>query len=191
MNNKLLFLTTALFIFLISFTSVNASYIYGPDLYPVNPSYLYYKDYENIPIVTGPFPREYLFHRDMGKDIDFVIDDFGHFDEFIGYKDLDLFYPEQGIIHVIRNPSSRELDLSHIPEGMKTFGNHVYGYIPGPDGSCVMYRKHYHHEHPWDLNVDYGYGYYTPFLAYRNKPIQRQGCQQISACEYRRCYYDC
>ena len=35
------------------------------------------------------------------------------------------------------------LPLSDIPEGTKVFGQHVYGYIPGPEGSCVMYRKHY------------------------------------------------
>lgn len=200
MNNKILFLINAfILIFLISLTSTSAySYIYGSDLFPM---YNYYDDeddkYDHIPTVTGPFPRGYLWHRDAenGKDVDFLFDDYNHYDEFIGYKDLDLFYPD-GRIEVIRNHDSRELDLSHIPEGTKTFGKHVYGYIPGPEGDCVMYRKHYHHEHPWDLEIDeyefgyeygYEYGYYTPFLAYRNTPVQRHNCQSISACEYRYC----
>ena len=197
MNKKILFSISALIlVFLISITTTSAySYIYGPDLYPV---YNYYGNeddkYDNIPIVTGPFTRGYLWHRDAedGKDVDFLFDDYNHYDEFIGYKDLDVFLPSQGIVEVYRNPDSRELDLSYIPEGTKTFGKHVYGYIPVSGEECAMYRKHYQHEHPWDLEVNeyefgYGYGYYTPFLAYRNKPVYPKTCQSISACEYRYC----
>jgi len=193
MNKKLLFLTnTLILIFLTSLTSVNAYYPYLYD-YGLHLGYQYYKNDNNYPLITGPFPRYYLFHRDMNKDINFVHDDFNNYDEFIGYKDLDLFYPEQGIIEVIRNPSAREpdWDTSFIPESMQTFGNHVYGYIPGPNGTWAMYRKHYHHEHPWDIEVNYkygfDYGYVMPFLAYRNRPVYKKSCQSISACQYRYC----
>jgi len=191
MNKKPLFLTNALLlIFLISPMSASAYYPYLYD-YGLHLQYHYYENHNSYPTITGPFPRYYLFHKDMNKDIDFVHDDFNNYDEFIGYKDLDLFYPEQGVIEVIRNPSAREADwdTSFIPEDMQTFGKHVYGYIPGPSKSWVMYRKHYHHEHPWDLSLyEYGLSYYSaPFLAYRNKPVYRKSCQLISPCEYKHC----
>jgi hypothetical protein len=190
MNNKTLFLISAFaLIMIIGISSVSAyDYIYGNDLYPV---YKYYDDsakYNNIPIVTGPFPRAYLWNRDAenGKNVDFLFDDFHHYDDFIGYKDLDVFDPSTGTVEVIRSETSTPLDLSQIPSGMQTFGDHVYGYLPG----CLLYRKHYNHEHPWDLEVqeyDYGYGYdygyYTPFLAYRNKPVSCPSCQQRSICQ--------
>jgi len=173
--------------------STYSSLVY-PDLYPVSPNYLYYDQdkYDNLPVVTGPFPRYYLFNTNMDEDVDYVHDDFNHYDDFIGYKDLDVFYPNQGIIEVIRNENSRELDLSQVPSGFKTFGLHVYGYIPGPDGSYAMYRKHYMHEHPLELEsyeqgYNYGYGYYTPFLAYRNQPTYTRSCQSTSACQYMYC----
>ncbi|MBW2991522.1 hypothetical protein KY348_07530 [Candidatus Woesearchaeota archaeon] len=193
MNTKLLFLTSALFLlFLISFSGVSAYY---PQLfdYDYHIRYNYYEDDHKYPTIMGPFPRGYLWHRDADKDKTFTHDDFGYYDSFIGYKDLDVFNPD-GSIDVIRNPSAREADwdLSHIPEGMQTFGTHVYGYIPEPDGKCSIYKKHYD-DHPWELGIDYGWGYgygsYTPFLSYQNKQIYRNNCQSISGCEYRSSYY--
>ncbi|KYK27108.1 hypothetical protein AYK26_00210 [Euryarchaeota archaeon SM23-78] len=208
MNKKIFFLTGALLIiFLISFSTANAyTYKYiNPYLYPYTntyasystpdpyiyhrvdtyPVYHYYEDDSNLPLVTGPFPRYYLAHQDLG-DIEFLHDDFNHFDEFIGYKDLDIYYPNTGEIHILRNPNAREpnWDLSHIPEGMKTFGEHVHGWIP----DYGYYVKHYNHEHEWEMEYDYDYyGYFTPYLAYRTTPYQRPSCQSISACQYRYC----
>src|SRR4030043_888717 len=179
-----------------SYNTYNYPFLVYPDLYPVSTNYLYYDDdkYDNLPIVTGPFPRYYLFNTNADEDIDFAHDDFHHYDEFIGYKDLDVFYPSLGVVEVIRNENSRELDLSYLPEGYGTFGLHVYGYIPGPDGSCAMYRKHYMHEHPLELEsyeynygYNYGYGYYTPFLAYRTTPAYTNSCQSITGCQYSYC----
>lgn len=168
-TNKLLILTIAFaLILLISLIGVNA-YSFQPDLYPV---YNYYEEnwrYDNIPVVTGPYPRGYLWHRDAynnNRNTDFLYDDFNHYDDFIGYRDLDVFYSD-GRVDVIRNPSSRQLDLSQIPSDMQTFGKHVYGVLP--DGS--VYRKHYDHDHSWDLGPSYGY--YTPFSTYRNMHIYR------------------
>lgn len=200
MSSKTIFLISAFVLFsLISISSISAySYLPGYDLYPVYNYYGYDDKYNNIPIVLGPYPRSYLWHMDAenGKNTDYLIDDFNHYDDFIGYKDLDLIYPN-GMVEVIRNENARETDTTNsldIPEGMKTFGNHVYGYIPGPNGSCIMYRKHYSHEHPWEVEeynynyaYGYGYGYYTPFLAYRAQPVYKPSCQSISACEYRYC----
>lgn len=195
MKNKILSLTLSfMFILLISLTSVSAYYPYLYD-YGAHTRYHYYEDDIKYPIIIGPYPRYYLFHKDFDKEITYLHDDFGGFDEFIGYKDLDIFNPD-GTIDIIRYPNAGSLDLSDLdlPEGTKTFGNHVYGYIPGPDGSYVMYRKHYHHEHPWEVEeYEYGYGYgyahsyYTPFLAYRDTPVYPSRCQSISACETRYC----
>jgi len=195
-------LSALLMLFLTLLSAVKAYPVVYPDLYPVSPNYLYYDQdnqdkYDNLPVVTGSYPRYYLFNTNMDEDVDYVHDDFNHYDDFIGYKDLDVFYPSTGVIEVIRNENSRELDLSQVPSGFKTFGLHVYGYIPGPDGSYAMYRKHYMHEHPLELenyeygyNYDYGnygYDYYTPFLAYRNQPTYTRPCQSTSACQYRNC----
>lgn len=174
-------------IFLLGLTSVNA-YIYGPDLFPI---YNYYEADENLPIVYGPYPRTYLFNTEADNGVRFVHDDFNHYDEFIGYKDLDVFNINTGAVEVYRNENAQELDLSQLPEGYETFGGgHVYGYLP--DGS--IYRKHYGHDHPWDAQVDYnynygynsyGFNYYTPYSAYRSKPVYTHGCQSNSACQYR------
>ena len=170
--------------FLISLTSISAYYR------GVIPIYNYYDEHDNIPLVVGPIPREFWVHQDAGR-VRFVHDDFNHYDEFIGYKDLDVFNPD-GTIDVIRNQNSIELDRSNIPEDMEVFGHHVYGVLPG--GST--YRKHYLHEHPWDMDVEYGhgygyygYGYFAPYLAYKNKPVYNKGCQPLSACQYRHCNF--
>jgi hypothetical protein len=156
-------------------------------------NYVYYGDnyYNgNLPVVTGPYPGQYLFHEDMG--IEYKYDDFRGYDNFVGYSDLDVYYPSTGVIDIIRNPNPKELDKSIIPEGMKTFGKHVYGYIPGPDGTCAMYTKHYGHEHEWEMDTysygyDYSYQYYTPWLAYKTVPQTTRSCQSTSACQYNYC----
>jgi len=145
-------------------------------------TYHYYANndnYNNLPIISGPYPRGFLWHTD------FSIDDFNHYDEFIGYEDLDLFYPEQGIIEVYHNPYSEPLDLSGLPEGMQIFGYHVQGLLPGGG----IYRKHYHHEHPWDYEEywRHNYDYFSSFWKYQNKPVYKHPCQSISTCEYRKC----
>jgi len=112
----------------------------------------------------------------------FVHDDFNHYDDFIGYKDLDILHPD-GRIEVIRNPYGTALDLSPIEQymdEMETFGNHVYGMLP--DGS--IYKKHYHHDHPWNLGGwNYGYGYVMPYPFYKSKPVYTGSCQSRSACQ--------
>jgi hypothetical protein len=141
------------------------------------------EDY-NMPIVLGPYPRQYLWHPEDDEDPynDYLFDDFHGYDSFIGYKDLDIFYPD-GTVEVIRNPNSGELPAVDNPEGYKTFGSHVYGYIPGPDGTCLMYKKHYD-DHEWEIQAyDYGYNYYASNLAYRITPTATRPCQSTSICQ--------
>jgi hypothetical protein len=126
------------------------------DDYYSNPYGNYYYDYYGynddyqMPIVLGPYPRQYLWHPDNENTpyTDYIFDDFHGYDSFVGYKDLDIFYPD-GTIEMIRNPNSGELPAIDNPEGYGTFGSHVYGYIPGPNGSCLMYKKHYGDDHEW------------------------------------------
>jgi len=144
----------------------------------------YYGDYK-MPIVMGPYPRQYLWHPDSGETpyTDFVYDDFHGYDSFIGYKDLDIFYPD-GRVEVIRNPNSGELPAIDNPEGYGTFGSHVYGTIPGPNGTCLMYKKHYGDDHEWDIQTyNYNYGYYASSLAYRKTPTPTRTCQPRSICQ--------
>lgn len=182
--SKAVFIVAAaimLFITISSAVSAQAQ-IYYPDLTPTYPTYYYYdgyNGYDNLPTVAGPFPRYYLAERDSGNE--FLYDDFDHFDDFVGYKDLDVFYPAEGRIDVLRNPNAQPLDLSQINTSMKLFGEHIYGQLPGG----AIYRKHYMHEHPWDLGS--GYGYFTPIIAYRNKPVYTHPCQQIGICEKTHC----
>jgi len=205
MIKKILLITcAAIMLFLTIISAVNAQTgYYASSL--VYPTYYYYQDSlyqdnENTPIVTGPFPRYYLANNDLGID-EFHPDDFNHFDEFVGYKDLDVFNCN-GQVDVIRNPNAQELDLSQLPSGIKVATNvHVYGFIPAADGGCAMYRKHYGHEHAWELesdydygydyndnNYDYGYGYFTPFYSYRTRPVYTQPCQSIGTCQATRSY---
>jgi hypothetical protein len=186
MIKKILFIFIAALMLLMTIISAVRAEVMAYDL---NPVYYYYGDTENqnIPIVLGPFPRYYLANKDFQTT--FHPDDLNHFDEFIGYKDLDVFYPDENRVDVIRNPNAEELDLSSLPEGVQRFGYHVYGELPGNS----YYRKHYMHEHPWDAETydyDYSYGnaygYYTPFLAYRTQPSYTRPCQSRSLCQYTR-----
>jgi len=205
MNRKILFSISAfILIFLISLSGVSAYYpSYGFDGYGypgpgVYPNYYYYDDtYDEddykYPIVMGPYPRQYLWHKDADDDFRFVHDDFDHYDSFIGYKDLDVYYPHLGIVDIIRNPDSTPLDLSQIPANMTTFGKHVHGYIPGGG----EYVKHYNHEHEWEPEYGYDHGYYgydnygfdyfTLWMDSMNKPVYNRPCQSVSACQYGRC----
>jgi hypothetical protein len=180
-------------IFLASITSVKAySYVYGTDYYPVVYNYYDNDKYQYAPVIAGPFPRGYLWNSEWGngEDITYRHDDFNNYDSFIGYKDLDVINPQTGVVEIYRNENSRELDTSYIPEDMKAHALHVYGYIPGPAGSCpLMYIKHYNHEHPWEMDTysygyNYGYQYYTPWLAYKTVPQTTRSCQSTSACQY-------
>jgi hypothetical protein len=190
MNNKIIFTISAIMIFAFALAIIPSAsaydYLIGDDLYP---TYRYYDDsakYNNIPTVAGPFPRGYLWNwnADNGNNVDFLYDDFNHYDDFIGYKDVDVFDLTTGTTEVIRSENSRPLDTSQVVSGYQTFGDHVYGFMPGPNGDCMMYRKHYNHEHPWELEIqEYNYGYFTPFLAYKKTPVTCPSCQQRSICE--------
>jgi hypothetical protein len=175
-------------VFLASITSVKAySYVYGTDYLPVVYNY-YNNENQYAPVIAGPFPRGYIWNSEWGngEDVTYRHDDFNNYDSFIGYKDLDVINPQTGVVEIYRNENSKELDTSYIPEDMKAHAMHVYGYIPGPSGSCpLMYIKHYNHEHPWDVEAqyDYGYGYYSPLLAYQRTAPTCPSCQQRSICE--------
>ena len=148
-------------------------------------NYGYNNDNYQMPIVLGPYPRQYLWHPDSQEGVytDYVHDDFHGYDSFIGYKDLDIFYPD-GTVEVIRNPDSTELPAIDNPEGYGTFGSHVYGRIPGPNGTCLWYEKHYGDDHEWDVqDYNYGYDYYAASLAYRITPTVTRPCQSISTCQ--------
>jgi hypothetical protein len=177
-----------------SYNSYNSAYpyIYNPDIYPVYSIYGsdYYSDYDkynNIPVVAGPFPRGYIAPQN------FKYDDYHHYDEFIGYSDLDVFNPQTGVVEVIRNTNSQPLDRSQLPENVTWSSGHVYGYIPGPDGTWLMYKKHYGDDHPWDLEEDYGYydtygygynyDYYSQLPYYRTTQATCTSCQERSICQ--------
>lgn len=206
---KIFFLMSAVMIFM-SAAALKASaytasdynnYMPGSSIYPTYEYYgsndfygyddfghnAFYDFSYKMPIILGPYPRQYIWHPD-GDDnpyTDYYFDDFHGYDSFIGYKDLDIYYPN-GAIEVIRNPDSRNLPAIDNPEGYKTFGSHVYGYIPGPGGTCLMYKKHYGDDHEWGIqtyNYDYGYNYYASSLAYRITPPTCPSCQQKSICE--------
>jgi hypothetical protein len=178
-----------------SYNSYNSAYpnAYNPGLYPVysiygSDYYDYYNDdsygkYDSIPVVAGPYPRGYI----VGQNYRF--DDYHHYDEFIGYSDLDVFNPQTGVVEVIRNTNSQPLDRSQLPDNVTWSSGHVYGYIPGPDGTWLMYKKHYGDDHPWDLEEDYGYydaydyGYYNQLPYYRTTQTTCSSCQERSICQ--------
>jgi len=178
-----------------SYSPYDSSYQYinninNQDLYPVYSIYGsdYYSDsdkYGNIPVVVGPFPRGYIASQN------FRFDDYHHYDEFIGYSDLDVFNPQTGVVEVIRNTNSQPLDRSQLPDNVTWSSGHVYGYIPGPDGTWLMYKKHYGDDHPWDLEEDYGYydtygynyGYYSQLPYYRTTQTTCTSCQERSICQ--------
>jgi len=187
MNSKTIFSISAFFLVLLAcITSASAyDYSYGSNIYPVYDYYGYDNEHYNMPITFGPYPRQYLWHPDSGEAAytDFVYDDFHGYDSFIGYKDLDIFYPD-GRVEVIRNPDSGELPAIDVPEGYGTFGSHVYGTIPGPNGTCLLYKKHYGDDHEWDVQTyNYDYGYYASALAYRKTPTSTRTCQPRSICQ--------
>ncbi|MBN2052705.1 hypothetical protein JW756_04330 [Candidatus Woesearchaeota archaeon] len=195
----LTFIVAALMILFTIVSAVNAESAYTPsnwgsyDSYYSNYNYYYYDyhdygDYDNVrtPVVAGPYPRYALVYDNSGKF--FHPDDFNHYDEFIGYRDLDVFNPD-GSVDILRNPDAAELDTSdiHVPEDMQRFGYHVSGILP--DGS--IYRKHYMHDHEWDYDYygydcgyNYGYyNYYTPFSKYQNRNVYTNSCRSTSACQ--------
>jgi len=171
---------------IISVVRAETAYRVYPDqqyAYPEYSQYYYnYYHYDNgnaYPVAYGPYPQYYLIEKE--SDIRFKHDDYNHYDEFIGYKDLDVYYPG-GRVDVVRNEYADELDLSQINTSMKLFGEHVTGFLPGGG----IYIKHYMHDHSWDDEYYYGYGgygyaYYTPYYAYQ-KPVYNNPCQQIEAC---------
>jgi hypothetical protein len=187
MNSKTIFSISAFSLVLLAcITSASAyDYVYNSGIYPVYDYYGYNHENYNMPIVFGPYPKQYLWHPDSEEDVytDYVHDDFHGYDSFIGYKDLDIFYPD-GRVEVIRNPNSGELPAIDNPEGYGTFGSHVYGSIPGPNGTCLMYKKHYGDDHEWDVQTyNYNYDYYAAALAYRKTPTPTSTCQPKSICQ--------
>ena len=140
----------------------------------------YYNSYHNLPTVAGPYPRYYLgYNNYRGNNYYFAHDDFNHFDSFIGYRDLDVYYPDRGYIDVLRNPGA-SLTPPELPDRVynsSPHGYNVYGMLPGG----AFYEKHYYHDHDWGLGY-YGYGslwgynFYQPSVAYVNKPVFGHNC---------------
>ncbi len=120
-----------------------------------------------FPIIQGPYPRYYNFYKSPGSS--FRNDDFNGFDDFIGYREIDVFNPD-GTIDRLRSDIYTPLETLEIPEGMTGFGDYVYGMLPG--GS--IYKKHYI-EHTWEEGYYYGYYgynyYYTPYVQYHQKIV--------------------
>jgi hypothetical protein len=184
-------LATSMILFtVLSAMNAYAAYDFGPTT-----NYIYYEqdyeDYEQLPIVVGPYPRYYLGfnnYRGQANDI-FIHDDFNHYDEYIGYRDLDVYYPSRGYVDVLRNPSAsiEPIEPEHkVYNSARTY--HVSGVLPNGG----IYTKHYYHDHAWDLE-EYGYGYgcdygyFEPVIAYREKPIITKPCQSQSICQYTHC----
>lgn len=173
MNNNLIkkiitFAIAIMAMFLMSL-SLATAYSYNPvRTFEFDDNYYAYNVNSNIPTVTGPYDKYYLGYKDFGRYFDH--DDFNHFDEFVGYQDLDVFYPNKGQVDVIRSSYVKPINIADIPKDADlTKARHVYGYIPGEG----VYRKHYYHDH-----VDYndcatpncGY-YYTPMPVVIPKPV--------------------
>jgi hypothetical protein len=157
-------------------TSATAYHLEESDYYG-NPGYYYYgefneyDDFNSIPTVVGPYPRYYLSHYQDGTRSYFLHDDFNHFDTYDGYRDLDVYTPYG--VDVLRNPSGtlEEVDPDYdLMYRQQEGGYHVYGILPGGD----MYKKHYYHEHPFELE-EYT-DFFTPARSYRVKPIYTNPC---------------
>lgn len=202
----ILTIIAALMLFLTIVSAVHASHV-SPSMYPgiysdyapVSPNYLYYEDrHDNrIPTVSGPYPRYELRYDATlnsglilnGQRTGYMHDDLNHFDEFIGYRDLDVFYPGRGYVDVLRNPSA-SLDEIPLPDNLRVARSpsqsNVYGMLPGD----AIYRKHYYHEHPWQIEgegYEYGYGNFIPNVAYRSKPIMTNSCGGTTICQATHC----
>ena len=191
MKKFLLWTLAALMMLFTVLSAMNAYAAY--DFGPTMPIYGYYeedyRDYESLPIVVGPYPRYYLgFNNYKGQANDiFIHDDFNHYDEYVGYRDLDVYYPERGYVDVLRNPEADITPLEvpdRIYDSAKTY--HVQGVLPNGG----IYTKHYYHDHEWDLE-EYGYGcdygYYEPIVAYRTQPAVTKPCQSQTICQYTHC----
>jgi hypothetical protein len=147
-----------------------------------NLNYYYYDGYDfnhedsrivgRLPVVAGPYDRYYLGFRATSRD--YLYDDYNHFDTYRGYRDLDVFYPDERI-DILRNPegSLGPVDPNYRLTYNASRVNHVYGYLP----NGMTYRKHYNHEHDWDLDYDYdyGYGYYESY-SYSSRPVYTRNC---------------
>jgi hypothetical protein len=175
-------LGAAMIVFTILAASGTSAYPDDSDIYG-NPGYYYYGQFyeydtfNSIPIVAGPFPRYYLSHYQDGTRSYFLHDDFNHFDNYVGYRDLDVFKPD-GTIDVLRNPQGtlEAVDPDYVlTYRQQTGGYNVYGSLPG--GS--VYRKHYYHEHPFELE-EYGYYDYMPVRNYAVRPVYRNRCTSVS-----------
>lgn len=173
--------TIILLIFAVLFSSASFGYHESYTGFNNNINYYYYDGYDfnhedsrivgRLPVVAGPYDRYYLGFR--GTSRDYLYDDFNHFDSYNGYRDLDIFYPD-GRIEVLRNPHGNIGPVD--PNYKLTYNasriNHVYGYLP----NGLTYRKHYNHEHDWNLDYDnYGYGYYDSY-SYYSRPIYTRNC---------------
>ncbi|MBN1792091.1 hypothetical protein JW826_00170 [Candidatus Woesearchaeota archaeon] len=187
MFKRIIITTLAAFMLLLTvIMAVSAYPVIYPDFQPASPNYIYYNGYDGIPTVAGPYPRYYIGFNDYrGTRSNFRFDDFNGYDEFVGYRDLDVYYPDKGYVDVLRNPSASispaDVDPS-IPLDAKPA--QVYGVLPNGG----FYVKHYYHDHAWDLEGGYGYGwgdcgYFTPIVAYRTKPAYTHPCQDRSICE--------
>ena len=176
----------------------NPGYQYQGNQYYQQPSFVTYHynsgDYDSV---YTPYPQYYIVTKSSSASGD-CIENYN----LNAYKDLDILHPD-GTIDVYKNDNAPELDLSQINTSMKTFGEHVYGFLP--DGS--VYVKHYLHEHPLEDDYaqdgyytendyvynygynNYGYGnygyntYFTPSQNYLNKPVYTHPCQVQSICQ--------
>ena len=176
--------------------SVNAYSVYPgtysvayPQYSPASPNYYYYGDGSGIPTVAGPYPRYYTGFNDYrgnAGDI-YAMDDFNHYDDFVGYRDLDVYYPDRGYVDVLRNPTADIttdlLDPSIRVYNSSSYGYDVHGVIPGNG----VYTKHYYHDLPWDLGYDYGFAWFQPVISYINKPVFKKACFSQSICTYNHC----
>jgi hypothetical protein len=201
-------------LFFMAISAVHAySYIYR-ESQPVGVNYYYYNNNNPLPVVSGPYPRYYLVSSYSGlnsyDNSPWLFDDFHNFDSFVGYRDLDVYYPDRGYVDVLRNGAA-SIDPPTIENpvaGSSPYGYDVYGMIPGGG----IYVKHYYHDisgevdpyscgnyagYGYDYANDYdygcggysglGYASFQPSVAYIKKPVFANSCQSLSICQYTHC----
>jgi hypothetical protein len=107
--------------------------------------------YDALPVMQGPYSRHY--HLSSSPGFMYLHDDFNHFDTFVGYQDLDVYYPARGYIDVLKNQagSLSPVDPTFKLDFRQANTMHVYGALPGGG----VYRKHYYHDHASEIEFYY------------------------------------
>jgi hypothetical protein len=182
MKNFLFWALAALLILLTIFSAAQAASAH--DYYGTSPNYYYYENHASLPVVAGPYPRYYLGfndYRNSGQA--FLHDDFDNYDSFIGYRDLDVYYPDRGYVDVLREPGS-SIEPPVLADQVYRSADeyHVQGYLPNGG----IYVKHYYHDHDWDLNEAQDYSYFQP-IELSTRPIATHPCQSQSICQKTHC----